>query len=207
MCQDIGDMRRGGLRMDVGRYLVEAHLREGRPIGELARLHGVHRSWLYKLLRRYRREGEAGLLARSRRPHRSPAAMPLAVADEIVRVRTTLLAEGLDAGALTIQWHLARRAGRVPSASSIIRLLRRRGLVTPQPRKRPRSSLIRFAAALPNELWQTDATHWALADGSAVEILNVIDDRSEEHTSELQSLAYLVCRLLLEKKKRSHTPT
>src|SRR5205823_14905149 len=29
--------------------------------------------------------------------------------------------------------------------------------------------------------------------------------RSEEHTSELQSLAYLVCRLLLEKKKRTRT--
>src|SRR2546425_2021267 len=29
------------------------------------------------------------------------------------------------------------------------------------------------------------------------------DGRSEEHTSELQSLAYLVCRLLLEKKKKS----
>src|SRR5687767_15341277 len=29
--------------------------------------------------------------------------------------------------------------------------------------------------------------------------------RSEEHTSELQSLAYLVCRLLLEKKKRMKT--
>src|SRR5205823_12149519 len=28
-----------------------------------------------------------------------------------------------------------------------------------------------------------------------------IEERSEEHTSELQSLAYLVCRLLLEKKK------
>src|SRR2546425_8816621 len=28
--------------------------------------------------------------------------------------------------------------------------------------------------------------------------------RSEEHTSELQSLAYLVCRLLLEKKKNTH---
>src|SRR5205823_9775520 len=28
------------------------------------------------------------------------------------------------------------------------------------------------------------------------------ESRSEEHTSELQSLAYLVCRLLLEKKKR-----
>src|SRR2546425_6836039 len=29
-----------------------------------------------------------------------------------------------------------------------------------------------------------------------------VDERSEEHTSELQSLAYLVCRLLLEKKKK-----
>src|SRR2546425_5213913 len=31
--------------------------------------------------------------------------------------------------------------------------------------------------------------------------------RSEEHTSELQSLAYLVCRLLLEKKKKLVTPS
>src|SRR2546425_5448149 len=31
---------------------------------------------------------------------------------------------------------------------------------------------------------------------------NEQNDRSEEHTSELQSLAYLVCRLLLEKKKK-----
>src|SRR3989441_9787178 len=32
-------------------------------------------------------------------------------------------------------------------------------------------------------------------------------DRSEEHTSELQSLAYLVCRLLLEKKKKKKNTT
>src|SRR5258708_28031718 len=32
-----------------------------------------------------------------------------------------------------------------------------------------------------------------------------ISDRSEEHTSELQSPEHLVCRLLLEKKKKSHT--
>ena len=164
--------------MDVGQYLVEAHLREGRSIGELALVHGVHRSWLYKLLARYRREGEAGLAPRSRRPHRSPSAMPGDVADEIVRVRSELLAQGLDAGALTIQWHLGQRGARVPSASSIIRLLRRRGLVVPEPHKRPRSSFIRFEASLPNELWQTDATHWTLADGSAVEILNLIDDHS-----------------------------
>src|SRR5687767_15655897 len=33
------------------------------------------------------------------------------------------------------------------------------------------------------------------------------DGRSEEHTSELQSLAYLVCRLLLEKKKKTASET
>src|SRR3712207_8210078 len=34
--------------------------------------------------------------------------------------------------------------------------------------------------------------------------LEVGDERSEEHTSELQSRQYLVCRLLLEKKKNTH---
>src|SRR3989441_9313508 len=34
-----------------------------------------------------------------------------------------------------------------------------------------------------------------------LKVKNVGEKRSEEHTSELQSLAYLVCRLLLEKKK------
>jgi transposase InsO family protein len=164
--------------MDVGPYLVEAHLREGRRVADLARVHGVHRSWLYKLLRRYRVQGEAGLAPRSRRPHRSPTALPLEVAEEIVRLRADLLAQGLDAGALTIQWHLERRLGRAPSVSSIVRVLRRRGLVVPQPHKRPRSSFIRFEAALPNQLWQIDATHWSLAGERGVEILNMIDDHS-----------------------------
>src|SRR2546425_4122947 len=35
----------------------------------------------------------------------------------------------------------------------------------------------------------------------------ILSVRSEEHTSELQSLAYLVCRLLLEKKKKNKTET
>src|SRR5439155_22961479 len=164
--------------MDVGPYLVEAHLREGRSVAELARVHGVHRSWLYKLLGRYRTEGEAGLAPRSRRPHRSPTALQPEVTQEIVHLRADLLAQGLDAGALTIQWHLERRLGRAPSVSSIVRVLRRRGLVVPQPHKRPRSSLHRFAAALPNQLWQTDATHWSLAGERSVEILNMIDDHS-----------------------------
>jgi hypothetical protein len=50
--------------------------------------------------------------------------------------------------------------------------------VVPQPHKRPRSSWTRFEAQLPNECWQSDVTHWKLADGSDVEIINVIDDHS-----------------------------
>src|SRR2546425_3465497 len=39
-------------------------------------------------------------------------------------------------------------------------------------------------------------------DGCGRDVVTVFERRSEEHTSELQSLAYLVCRLLLEKKKK-----
>src|SRR2546425_2857472 len=44
----------------------------------------------------------------------------------------------------------------------------------------------------------TDNTLWQQPEGAGQR-----QCRSEEHTSELQSLAYLVCRLLLEKKKRT----
>src|SRR2546425_6153712 len=44
------------------------------------------------------------------------------------------------------------------------------------------------------------------AAGRAPQPCGHVLDRSEEHTSELQSLAYLVCRLLLEKKKHERPP-
>ena len=50
--------------------------------------------------------------------------------------------------------------------------------MTPQPHKRPRSSWTRFEAQLPNECWQSDVTHWRLADGTEVEIVNFVDDHS-----------------------------
>jgi transposase InsO family protein len=92
--------------------------------------------------------------------------------------RKRLTDSGLDAGAATIAFHLAARQDQVPSVSSIWRVLRRRGFVTPQPHKRPRSSIIRFCAEMPNERWQADITHWSLAEGTDVEILNIIDDHS-----------------------------
>jgi len=161
------------------RYLVEAHLVEGRSVSELAAAHGVHRSWIYKLLARYREGGYEALEPRSRAPRSSPNRTPEEVVRAIVSLAEQLLCQGHDGGAETIAHHLAREGiESVPSISTIWRILRREGLVVPQPQKRPRSSLIRFEAQLPNEMWQADITHWRLAGGQDVEILNMVDDHS-----------------------------
>ena len=165
--------------MAKARYLVEAHLVEGRSVAELAAAHGVHRSWIYKLLARYREGGYEALEPRSKAPRSSPNRTPEGVVREVVSLREQLLSQGHDCGAQTIAHHLLREGSdRVPSVSTIWRILRREGLVVPQPQKRPRSSLIRFEADLPNEMWQADITHWRLAGGQDVEILNMVDDHS-----------------------------
>ena len=109
--------------MDKGRFLIETHLQTGRPITELAAAHDVSRGWLYKLLARYRREGEAGLDPRSRRPRTSPSRIADLYEDEIVRIRKELAEEGFDAGAETIHFHMATPGREVPSVSTIYRVL------------------------------------------------------------------------------------
>jgi transposase InsO family protein len=164
----------------MARYLVEAHVLEGRSVGELAAAHGVHRSWIYKLLARYRAGGYEALAPRSRRPRSCKHETPVQIIEAIVQLRRQLQADGHDAGAATIAYHLAKDTSGLPtpSISTIWRILKRQGLITPEPQKRPRSSLIRFEADLPNETWQTDITHWQLAGGEHAEILNLIDDHS-----------------------------
>ena len=66
----------------------------------------------------------------------------------------------------------------MPSTATIRRILHAAGLVVPQPKKRPKSSYIRFQAELPNGCWQADITYWFLADGTRVEILDFLDDHS-----------------------------
>lgn len=159
-------------------FLIEAHLRTGKPIGELARAHAVSRSWLYKMLARYRREGPAGLEGRSRRPHLSPTRISDLWEDEIVVLRKELSDFGADAGAETIHYHLSQRHRVVPSVPTIWRVLRARGFVTYQPHKRPKSSWTCFVAEFPNECWQADVTHVEIADGMVLEVINIIDDHS-----------------------------
>ena len=143
--------------MDLAGYVINAVLVEGQSVKEVCEAHDISRSWLYELIAHYRQGGDEGLRAQSKRPHRSPARVPAAIEEEIVALRKELTNLGVDAGAETIHYHLLRRhrrhQGVVPSVATIWRVLTRRGFITPQPHKRPRSSWRRFQAELPNECW------------------------------------------------------
>jgi transposase InsO family protein len=164
--------------MSKARLVITAVVAEGRTRGEVARQYGVSQGWISRLVARYRAEGEAAFEPRSRRPRTSPAAIPDDTADLIVRLRKELTGQGLDAGPHTIAWHLLRHHKVTVSPATVSRYLSRAGLVTPEPRKRPRSSCIRFEADLPSECWQAGFTHYPLAGGAATEILTWLDDHS-----------------------------
>lgn len=164
--------------MVPGRYVVDAVLLGGLSPTELSRRHRISRSRIYQLLELFKQGGYAALEPRSRRPRSCSHQVAGEVEAAILKLREDLSDEGHDAGPHTISYHLASRVNDVPSVATIWRILRRNGLVVPQPQKRPRSSFVRFEADLPNQMWQTDATHWQLADGTDVEILNFLDDHS-----------------------------
>lgn len=164
--------------MQLARFLVEAVVLGKQSPNQLVREHPISRSWFYELLARYRRDGPAALEPRSHRPGSCPHQVRQEVVGAILELRAELAAAGLDAGPQTILHHLAERFPNPPSRVTVWRILKRQGLITPEPHKRPKASFVRFEAELPNQLWQTDATEWHLADSSKVEILNLIDDHS-----------------------------
>jgi transposase InsO family protein len=179
--------------MERARYLVEAVVVGGQSPNQLARSHSISRSWLFELLRRFREGGYAALEPRSRRPHSCSHQVGPQVQAAILALRQELIAAGDDAGPQSIAHRLPGRVEQVPSVTTIWRILKRHGLISPQPHKRPRSSFIRFEAQLPNQMWQCDATPWQLADGSPVEILNLLDDHSRLL---LNSIAYPTIKAL-----------
>jgi transposase InsO family protein len=158
------------------RLVITALFVDQQTPAEVAARYGVHRAWVYKLKARYEAEGDTALEPRSRRPHAVPAALAAEVVDLIVRLRKELTDAGLDAGPDTIAWHLHHHHGLRVARSTVSRHLTAAGLVVPEPRKRPKSSYLRFEAAMPNETWQSDFTHYPLADGTGTELISWLDD-------------------------------
>ena len=92
--------------MSKRRSIILSVTMEGLTQAETARLYGVTRGWVSKLMARYRAEGDAAFEPRSRRPLTSPNETPTATVETILELRRTLTAQGLDAGPETIAWHL-----------------------------------------------------------------------------------------------------
>ena len=164
--------------MSKVRLVVNAVVVEGRTHAEVAAQYGLSRSWVTRLVARYRLEGDTAFEARSRRPGSSPSKVCDETVELVVNLRSELSSQGLDAGPHTISWHLQQRHQITVSPSTIRRRFVDLGLVEPNPKKRPRSSYVRFQADLPNEMWQSDFTHWRLATGADTEIITWLDDHS-----------------------------
>lgn len=164
--------------MSKARLVITAVVIEGRSQTEVAKAYGVSKGWVSKLVTRYRAEGDSAFEPRSRRPRTSPNATDPTTVELIIATRRRLNTSGLDAGAETIAWHLEHHHHLHVHATTIYRTLVRHGLVTPAPEKRPKSSYIRFEADMPNECWQSDFTHYPLADDTDIEILSWLDDHS-----------------------------
>jgi len=160
------------------RLIITAVIVEGRAQADVARDYGVSKGWVSKLVARYRADGEAAFEPRSRRPITRPDATLAETVELIVELRRRLIGQGLDAGADTIGWHLEHHHQITISRATVYRIVRRAGLVAPEPHKKPRASYVRFAAEQPNETWQADFTHHRLADGTDTEILSWLDDHS-----------------------------
>jgi len=166
--------------MSKAQLVITALFVEKQTPAEVAARYGVHRSWVYKLKARYEAEGDTALEPRSRRPKTSPRAVPPETVELVLRLRKELLESGHDAGPDTILWHLTHHHEVTLSRATVHRILTRHGAVTPEPKKRPKSSYVRFAAAMPNETWQSDFTHYPLTDTAAfpkgIEIITWLDD-------------------------------
>ena len=132
--------------MGMARYVVDAVVLEGRSVRGVAVLTGSQRAGSTSCSARYRAGGYEALEPRSQRPRSCPHADPAGGrARRSCGCARELESAGHDCGAATIAYHLAQRDGRVPSRLDDLAGPQAEGLIVPQPQKRPRSSLIRFA--------------------------------------------------------------
>jgi transposase InsO family protein len=156
-------------------------LNDGASVTDVARRRGVARQTVHEWLRRYARDGLAGLADRSSKPLSCPHQMAPEVEARIVEMRRAHPGWG----PRTILVWLAREGvDPLPGRSSVERCLIRHRLVTPQARQRKRSDYKRWERSRAMELWQMDIVGGVrIADGSEAKIVSGIDDHSRFVTS------------------------
>lgn len=158
--------------------IVLSVIKKQLTVTQAAQTFGVSRQWIYTLIRRYETGGIDALQPRSRAHHTSRNKTSNHIEKTIINLRKHLHNNGCDSGPESIAWHLKQQGINSPSVSTIRRILHRHNMITPEPKKRPKRTYIRFQAALPNECWQADVTTIVLANGRSCEVLDFLDDHS-----------------------------
>lgn len=170
------DASRTDLRLIIATWPADA---PRGAVSQFCRENNVSREWFYATQKRLREaEFPASLMPRSSKPLTSPRKTSDAVERLAIEARMRLAAAGWDHGPISVGFELERLGVKAPSRATLARIFTRSGVVTPQPKKRPRTSYIRFRYPAPNECWQIDATDWTLADGRVVAVFQLNDDHS-----------------------------
>lgn len=169
--------------MDVRREFCELAMNEGANMAALCRRFGIARKTGYKWLKRFRRDGAAGLADRSRRPRRLRSPTPAGMTHAVLSVRAAhpawggrkirrVLQRQVDHGALPDD------TGVVPAASTITAILHRHDRINPAASTQ-RVAWRRFERARPNDLWQMDFKgDFRMNNGRRCHPLTMLDDHS-----------------------------
>jgi transposase InsO family protein len=154
------------------RQLLVARVQAGWPTAHVAEQLGISRATAYKWVRRYRTEGESGLLDRSSRPHRSPRRLSPAVEVEILAARATWR-YGPD--------RLGPLLGVPPS--TVHRVLARRGVSRLRDADRVTAAPVRYEACHPGALVHQDHKKLGrIPDGGGWRALGRGQDRTRGHS-------------------------
>ena len=163
--------------MSKAPVVVSKIISKQMSVSEAATAYGVSRQHVHRWLVRYRDHGFDGLEPRPRRPHSHPRRTAWEVAERIV---ATLRARRSRPRSRAADDRLAPRTGASPGAVYLNDPSDPGGSWAGYSRTKEaaQSSYRWFEADQPTECWQSDFTHWQLADGTGVEIINWLDEHS-----------------------------
>lgn len=155
-------------------------LTAGTTISQFCKEQQISRQTFYNIRDRVTALGDAGIIPDSTAPITPHRLHNDQVRDQVAAARIHLKTDGRDHGPWSIHYYLRDEQGveHPPSRATIARMLDDFGLTDPNARKRPRSSLRRYARGKANEMWQLDGLTYHLFDSQAttVTIYQLIDD-------------------------------
>jgi transposase InsO family protein len=148
-------------------------------MAELCRFYQISRQTGYESLRRYQREGEAGLQEQSRAPRQHPNQTPAEIEEHILQLRY----QHPSWGARKLRCYLSDHDTETlwPALSTLGEILQRHGLTHPQRRRRkapPYTQPLQHADG-PNRVWCADFKGWfRTRDGTRIDPLTISDGYS-----------------------------